>query len=120
VIEPDAIDGAYTPRQAADVAGVELDGEAVLYHERLGIVCVLNPTATLVWGCLDGSSDLDALAGELAEAFAADAGTIREEVLAAVRGFGRLGLLADVTPDPDQVATQALPGLDLEQEPPDG
>jgi hypothetical protein len=120
VIEPDAIDGAYTPRHAADVAGVELDGEAVLYHERLQIVCVLNPTATLVWGCLDGSIDLDALAGELAELFAADPGAIREEVLAAVRGFGRLGLLADVTPDPEQVASQALPGLDLGHEPPDG
>jgi hypothetical protein len=120
VIEPEAIDGAYIPRQAADVAGVELDGEAVLYHERLRIVCVLNPTATLVWGCLDGSGDLDTLADELAELFPADERTIREEVLDAVRGFGRLGLLADVIPDPDEVAAQALPGLDLEHETPGG
>ena len=104
----DDIDGRFVPTHARAVAEVELDGEGVLYHEELQTVCVLNPTATVVWNCLDGSSDLETLCRALAEAFSVELETIRADVLAIVREFGRLGLLEEVEPDPEEVAAHAL------------
>jgi hypothetical protein len=107
-----AIDGSYTALRAAAVTGVELDGEAVLYHLELRTVCVLNPTATIVWNFLDGSSDLETLAADLAEVFATDLDTVRNDVLDTVREFGRQGLLDGIDPDPDVIAAHALEELD--------
>lgn len=106
MIPASRIDGSFRPRQAEPVVAVELDGEAVLYHDELGAVYVLNPQATVVWACLDGSSDLDGLCDELAEAFSVGLDTLRGDVMDIVREFGRQGLLADVAPDPDVVAAQ--------------
>lgn len=102
------IDGRLTPTHARAVVGVELDGEAVLYHEELQTVCVLNPTATVVWNCLDGSSGLDRLCQDLADAFSVEAEALREDVLGIVREFGRQGLLEGVEPDPEEVAAHTL------------
>jgi hypothetical protein len=43
---PGSDDGTARPSRSTEVAEAVLDGEAVLYHERYGTVCVLNPTAT--------------------------------------------------------------------------
>lgn len=106
------IDGGFSATREPAVVGVELDGEAVLYHEELRTVCVLNPTATVVWNCLDGSSDLETLCEDLAEAFSVDVGSVRKDVLDIVREFGRQGLLEDVEPDPEVVAAYTLSSPD--------
>ena len=106
------IDGRFIPTHARAVAGVELDGERVLYHEELQTVCVLNPTATVVWNCLDGSSDLDRLCLDLAEVFLVEAEVIREDVLGIVQEFGRQGLLKGVEPDAEEVAAHTLAAPD--------
>lgn len=112
MMEADDIDGRFTPTHARAVAGVELDGEGVLYHEEFQTVCVLNPTATVVWNCLDGSSDLDTLCRALAQAFSVELETIRTDVLAIVQEFGRQGLLEEVEPDPEEVAAHTLTAPD--------
>lgn len=108
MMEARDIRGGFVATRAPAVAGVELDGEKVLYHEELRTVCVLNPTATVVWNCLDGSSDLDTLSADLAEVFSVEVTTIRRDVFAIVQEFGRQGLLAGVEPDPEAVADHTL------------
>jgi hypothetical protein len=101
------------------VAEVELDGEAVLYHEALRTVCVLNPTATAIWNRLDGRTDLDAIAEDLAATFGAEVEVVRRDVVSTVRGLGHRGVLAGVAPDPALIAELRL--LEPDQgAPPDG
>jgi hypothetical protein len=96
----DHIDGRFKPLARASVASVELDGEGVLYDEEQGLTHLLNPTATVVWSCLDGERSVDDLGVELAEAFGADVMTVSADVLALVRELARQGLLEGVSADP--------------------
>ena len=84
------------PRAAADVAAVVLDGEAVIH--RAGRVHALDPVATLVWRCCDGTASVADIAADLAVGFEADAATVRRDVEATVGELDRLGLLAPDAP----------------------
>jgi hypothetical protein len=105
---PSDIEATFVPIRATEVAGVELDGEAVLYHEVANTVHVLSPTATVVWKLLDGSSDIAAIVADLAAAFAVSHDRMLDDVLSGIREFGRQGLLEGVDPDPDTVAASVL------------
>jgi hypothetical protein len=97
---PGTADGTERPSRSTEVAEAVLDGEAVLYHERYQTVCVLNPTATLIWSQLDGEVTVDDLAADLVAAFAVDGDTILADVVVTLRDLGRHGLLEGVDPDP--------------------
>jgi hypothetical protein len=97
-LHPDQIDLAYAPTAREAITGVELDGESVLYDESTQAMHVLNPTATVVWACCDGSATVDELVGELAEAYGVERSVLEHDVLELVRQFGHQGLLAGVTP----------------------
>jgi hypothetical protein len=88
-----------SPSRSPEVAEAILDGEAVLYHERYRTVCVLNPSATVIWSHLDGSGDLATIASELASVFGVRQDVVLGDVLDAVRDLGRRGLLAGVEAD---------------------
>jgi hypothetical protein len=104
MMDADAISEDFVPDADPDVAWIEVDGEAVLYHEGPRTVHVLNPTATMIWRCLDGSGDLRTIASDLAEIFEADPEAVSADVVRAVREMGRQGLLVGVRPDPGTVA----------------
>jgi hypothetical protein len=93
----DEIDEDLVMRFRSTVAAVELDGEAVLLDSDSGAVHTLNPTATLVWLCCDGTARLGEIIDDLSEVFA-DAGrqVIAADVLELARTIGRLGLLEGV------------------------
>jgi hypothetical protein len=101
-----------TPARAVVV--VRLDEDAVLYHEHLGIVCVLDPHATAIWEALDGRCDLAKVAAELAERSGAPPEQVTADVVATVRDLGARGLLAGVNPDPDTLAELAVEGAQTE------
>jgi PqqD family protein of HPr-rel-A system len=90
---PETVGPDSAPHRADDLATVEVDGETVVYDERNGALHVLNPTATIVWQCLDGDVSLRELASELAAASGADGAQVEADVLDAVRTFARSGLL---------------------------
>jgi hypothetical protein len=117
VVDPIEIDGRFRPVKTSHVVGVELDGEAVLYQEAARTLHLLNQTATVIWNCLDGVSDLDSLADDLAAAFSADVQRVRDDVLEVVRQFGRQGLLKQVAPDPEVVASHVLTPLEGQRKP---
>jgi len=64
----------------ASVHAVELDGEAVVYDSPSGRLHVLNPSATLVWKCLDGAVTGAELAIELSEAFEVDREAMERQI----------------------------------------
>jgi PqqD family protein of HPr-rel-A system len=79
-----------------EVVTAEIDGDAVIYDELLGATHLLNPTAAIVWGLLDGETRLDELSADLAEAFGVDVGEVLADVVMIVGELGRRGLLEDV------------------------
>jgi peroxiredoxin len=101
VIEPSDIDRFFVPRPRADIALVEVEGEAVIAATasddgRL-LTHWLNPIGTIVWQCFDGAVSLDELIAELAGAFGADSDVVADDVVELARALGRSGLLEGVT-----------------------
>lgn len=91
---------AFVARPRDSVAAAELDGEAVLFDEGTGRLHTLDPIATVVWACLDGTATLRDIAGELAEAFGAERAVVESDVLRLVRQLGDQGVLEGVAADP--------------------
>lgn len=100
-LDPAEIDEPHVVRPAAHVGTVPVDRELVVVDEATGRVHALNPTAALVWECLDGQASLATIVDELQEAFGAPRATISADVLGVVREFGTLGFLRDVRSAPD-------------------
>lgn len=96
----DSIGSGFVARLADHALLIELDGESVVYDARTSAFHLLNPTATVIASCLDGSSDLEDLVRDLANAFSGSADTVRSDVLDLARLLGRHGLLDGVTGDP--------------------
>ncbi|MGH9282327.1 MAG: PqqD family protein [Acidimicrobiales bacterium] len=86
-------------RQHPGLVEEELDGERVVWDPASGRVARLDRIGSLVWACLDGSTGLDELSGDLADAFAADPGTVRADVEQLVARLAELGFLIS---EPDQ------------------
>ncbi len=84
---------ATRPRVRRDLTVVELDGEAVVYDERSGELHHLNPTATLIFGFLDGTVTIRDLAADVSDAFGVPADEVESQIRALVRRFRKLGLL---------------------------
>ena len=97
------IDHGFVPAQAAAAYTVELDGEAVVLDEALNRLHHLNPMATLVWACFDGTGTIDEIARDLADAFVSSPDAVRDDVLALARQLGEEGLLEGIEePSPIQ------------------
>jgi len=90
------------PRVRDDLTVVELDGEAVIYDDRNGDLHRLNPTATLVFSLLDGSSTVDELARDLGEAYSEPVGEIGGQLRSLVLRFGDSHLLVGSEPRIDE------------------
>lgn len=119
MIEPDRIDASFTPVSAPAVVGVELDGEAVLYHDGFNTVHLLNSTATIIWNFLDGQTELGELSSDLAAVFSADSEVVTNDVIEAVRDFGRQGLLEGVVAKPEVVSANQLTAVSPSELPDD-
>ncbi len=76
----------------------ELDGQLVLLDEQTARLHVLNPTAALVWQCLDGEADVATLSAEIAEEVGADHDTVYRDVCDLVGRLAQDGLLEGYEP----------------------
>ncbi|MGH2793885.1 MAG: PqqD family peptide modification chaperone, partial [Actinomycetota bacterium] len=108
-VDPDAIDPAFVATGKADVTLAEHEGETVLIDGATGAVHLLNPTAAVVWKCLDGSGTIDEIVADIADVFERDRAEVREGVLEVVRRFGRQGLLEGVGVAPAEEPEPAQP-----------
>jgi PqqD family protein of HPr-rel-A system len=84
---------ATRPRVRVDLTIVVLDGEAVVYDDVSGELHHLNPSATVVFGLLDGTATIRELAGDVADAFGLAPEEIERQIRTLVRQFRKLGLL---------------------------
>ncbi|HEX2275060.1 MAG TPA: PqqD family protein [Acidimicrobiales bacterium] len=94
-----AITASYVPCARGGCSRVELEGDVILVDEASRAVHLLNPTAQIVWSCLDGSATIADIAADLDAVFAADRATITEAVTGLVRRLGDSGLLEGVRPE---------------------
>jgi len=90
------IDRSFVPKQAAAAYTVELDGEAVVLDEARNRLHHLNPTATLVWACFDGTGTIDEIAADLASEFGSAHDDVAVDVLQLAHDLGAEGLLEGV------------------------
>jgi hypothetical protein len=86
------IDGSSVLHHGGHVHGVELDGEAVLLDMRAQRLHRLNPTATLVWNCLDGASTIAEITADLSDVLAAPVDRVLADVIAVCVDLQREGL----------------------------
>jgi hypothetical protein len=101
--ERPATDSSMIPRARADVASVELDGEIVILDSRQDALHLLNPTATTVWRCLDGSGTVGELIADLSEVFGSDPQAVRHDVSALLTDLAERGLLESGAQPPPAV-----------------
>ncbi len=90
------------PKVRDDLTVVELDGEAVVYDEVTTELHILNPTATILFGLCDGSSTIEDISAEIAEAFGVPAGEVQSQVdgfLADMRSADLLSTRGDYAAD---------------------
>lgn len=99
--DPGSLDATFVGRRRPTVAAAELEGEVVLYDEDTDRVHVLNPTAGLVWDCLDGETSLAELAAELSRHFQADRDVVHRQVLDLARQLAQEGLVVEASDSPD-------------------
>src|SRR5262245_16659449 len=90
------IDRSFVPKQAEAAYTVELDGEAVVLDEARNRLHHLNPTATLVWACFDGTGTIDEIAADLASEFGSGHDDVDVDVLQLAHDLGAEGLLDGV------------------------
>jgi len=76
------------PRRRADVHGVELDDESVLYDARNDRLHLLNWSASAVWWSLDGRATVDELATGLATRFHAEPAVMRADLVTLLERLG--------------------------------
>ena len=85
---PADVDDSLVPRRRADVYGVEIDSESVLYDARHTRLHHLNWSASAVWWSIDGSTAIDQLAAELAGRFGTTHDVMRADLLTVLGVFG--------------------------------
>jgi PqqD family protein of HPr-rel-A system len=81
------------PKVREDLTVVELDGEAVVYDDESGELHHLNPSATLVFGLLDGTASVRELAADVSDVFGIPTDEVERQLRRLIRDFRRLGLL---------------------------
>jgi len=104
---PAEVDAAFVAVPAAAVHTVEIDGEAVLLDQDAERLHHLNPTAALVWACLDGRSSLGQIAADLSSELDVPFDTVLADTVVVIGQLGDEGLLAGVDPDPERAASLA-------------
>jgi len=95
-VSPEALDEASVLGPAAHVGDVEVGDQLVLVDGTSGRALALNPTASIVWRCLDGETPLATLIDDLDAAFGAPRDAIAADVVVLARNLGMLGLLDGV------------------------
>jgi hypothetical protein len=76
-------------RRRSDVVAVELDGRVVVFHEPTGRVRSFNPTGSMLWRVLDGTSTVGELADAIAEELGVEPSVARADVRSFVAGLIR-------------------------------
>jgi peroxiredoxin len=94
---PDDIDLGFVPHLVSELEIAAIGDEQVVLGGSTQLV-VLNPTAALIFGFLDGEATLGELVDDFSDALGVDRATVESDVLSFVRDLGASGLLEGVAP----------------------
>lgn len=109
LLSPEEIGLDFVPVRRAGLAQLQFGDEVVISCGPFEPCHLLNQTASMVWQCFDGQTDLSTLVDELAEATGLGREVIAAQVVEMTRHVGRAGLLAGIAPSPPQPQTLAGP-----------
>lgn len=85
--------GELVPKRRSDLNYRTIDGETLILSREEGRLYQLNPTASFIWDCCDGNSNIADITERLAGAYEVDSSTARkdvEEVLSNLRNSNLL------------------------------
>ena len=109
----ESIDADTTATARSDVAGVELEGEIVLYDDGSHRLHRLNPTAATLWQCLDGSASLGEIATDIADVYQVDVTTVLPQIISLTQSFAAEGLLVGFEHPTDESTNGEERGSDV-------
>jgi hypothetical protein len=79
------VDEAFVAERSPHALSITLGSEAVVVDAHSHLVHTLNPTAAVLWACLDGVSTLGEICADVADAADAAYDTVRRDALALVQ-----------------------------------
>lgn len=85
------------PQRRLDLLCRIIEGEAVILNRDVGLLYRLNPTASFIWQCCDGSSCVDDIVARLASAYDVEATTCQKDVSETLLKLESLDLLTRST-----------------------
>jgi len=91
--ENDTRVGEPHPKRRSDLSYRTIEGETLILNRKEGHLHQLNPTASFIWDCCDGKSDIAEIIDRLAGAYEVNSSTARkdvEEVLSNLRSSNLL------------------------------
>ena len=91
--ENDTRVGEPVPKRRSDLNYKTIDEETLILNREEGRLYQLNPTASFIWDCCDGNSNIADITDRLAGAYEVDSSTARndvEEVLSNLRSSNLL------------------------------
>src|SRR4030095_15241333 len=68
------------PKRRSDLNYRTIDGETVILNRKDGRLHQLNPTASFIWDCCDGNSNITGIIDRLTGAYDVDSSTARKDV----------------------------------------
>jgi len=81
------------PQRRLELVCRIIEGETVILNREAGVLHRLNPTASFIWGCCDGSLRVDDIVARLASAYDVDLMTGQKDVTETLLKFESLSLL---------------------------
>jgi len=76
----DMLAGEPHPKRRSGLNYRTIDGETVILNRKDGHLHQLNPTASFIWDCCDGNSNIAEITERLAGAYEVDFSTARKDV----------------------------------------
>lgn len=81
------------PSRRKDIFCRDLDGELILFDPLTNVTHRLNPTASFVFSCCDGETNLDQIIRDYQDTFSLDPEISRRDVEHVINSLNRLALL---------------------------
>jgi Coenzyme PQQ synthesis protein D (PqqD) len=78
--ESDAKVGDLYPKRRSNLNWRTIDGETLILNRAEGRLHQLNPTASFIWDCCDGNSNIEKIVNRLAGVYEIDAMTACKDV----------------------------------------
>jgi hypothetical protein len=91
------------PKRRSDLNYRTIDGETVILNRKDGRLHQLNPTASFIWDCCDGNSNITGIVDRLAGAYEVDASTARKDVEEVISNLRNSNLLEQISSDKRQI-----------------